>query len=204
MGVMLFMLVEASFPFTELDDIWYRRLQKDPKLYMKARKREMDVTFLELVAGMIRKDPAERFTVQDIAASAWMQGEMVSEEDIKNHFYELKAKQNDDYQMNYEANHAAKNKFSSGASVNRGQNSLSDEAFKEIKDVWDELKYFASDNSEAQTKGFKTVSKGTTVFAAMWRYLEALEDEETPEFMLKSDPSVSENSFKMTFDVQSL
>ena len=46
MGVMLFMLVEASFPFTELDDIWYRRLQKDPKLYMKARKREMDVDFL--------------------------------------------------------------------------------------------------------------------------------------------------------------
>lgn len=26
MGVMLFMLVEASFPFSELDDIWYRRL----------------------------------------------------------------------------------------------------------------------------------------------------------------------------------
>jgi hypothetical protein len=105
--------------------------------------------------------------------------------------------------MNYEANRAEKNKFSQGAVV-RGKNSLSNEAFGEMVDVWKELTYFSTDSSEAKTKGFRTISTGVTVFSRLYRYLECLEDVETPEFQLKSDPCVSETSLKMTFDVQSI
>jgi len=104
MGVILFMLVEASFPFSANNDIWYRRLQKDTRLYMKARKKEMDLSFLELVAGMLRADPAKRFTVQDIMASEWIQGPMAEEQDVYNHFYELKSAANEKLQQNYEEN----------------------------------------------------------------------------------------------------
>ena len=53
MGVCLFMLVEHSFPYIQLNDVWHRRLQKSTKLYMEARKKEMDLSFLDLVRGML-------------------------------------------------------------------------------------------------------------------------------------------------------
>lgn len=86
----------------------------------------------------------------------------------------------------------------------RGPNSLSIEAFDEMMDVWKELKYYDNDNTGAKTKGFKTMSVGTKVFARLWRYLETLEDEEKPGFMLKSDPCVSETNWKMAFELQAV
>lgn len=159
----------------------------------------MDVDLLTLVAGMLRKDPKERFTVKDIVESAWMKGEMATEQQIAEHFYELKSKEAANYEEHYETNLAQRNKFSTGAM--RGPNSLSLEAFEEMSDVWRELKYFPTDNSEARTKGFRTNSNGTKVFTVLYRYLENLDTEKPAKFELDSTISVSEKNWKMTFEL---
>lgn len=210
MGVMLFMLVEASFPFSEFDDIWYRRLQKSPQLYMKGRKKEMDPDLLELVAGMIRKEPSQRFTMQDIANSAWFNGETESEEHIFDHFNSLKCAENQQYVDNHGANQAQRALFTGGDAAMRGPNSLSIEAFVEQMDTWKDLKYFELDKSKAEaktkTKGFKTHSVGAKVIGRLWRYLETLEDEKDRDdlFELQSNPCVHENSLKMTFELKAI
>lgn len=86
----------------------------------------------------------------------------------------------------------------------RGPNSLSIEAFDEMMDVWKELNYFEHDTTATKSKGFKTVSVGTKVFARLWRYLETLEDEEKQTYELKTDPCVSETNWKMTFELKAL
>jgi serine/threonine protein kinase len=74
MGVCLFMLVEHSFPFIDLNDIWHRRLIKSPSGYCQARGKNMDLSFLKLVAGMLEPSPAKRLTVKQCLESEWMQG----------------------------------------------------------------------------------------------------------------------------------
>ena len=68
-------------------------------------------------------------------------------------------------------------------------------------DIWKELEYFDQDKSGANTKGFKAKSIGTQIFAKIWRYLEKLKDEENSKFLLVEDPCVSENKYKMTFEL---
>jgi hypothetical protein len=124
---------------------------------------------------------------------------MATEQMIADQFFELKSKEAANYEEHYETNLAQRNKFSTGAM--RGPNSLSLEAFEEMSDVWRELKYFPTDNSETRTKGFNTNSNGTKVFTVLYRYLEALEAEKPAKFELDSTISVSEKNWKMTFDL---
>lgn len=92
----------------------------------------------------------------------------------------------------------------------RGPNSLSIEAFVEQMDVWNDLKYFSPDNTEAKTKGFKTKSTGAKVIGRLWRYLETLDDEKDTKdkgdlFVLESDPPcVNESNLKMTFELRAI
>jgi hypothetical protein len=51
-------------------------------------------------------------------------------------------------------------------------------------DVWRELSYFTiEDGLGARTMGFKAESKGFTILARMWRYLETI-DEDSSKFLV--------------------
>jgi hypothetical protein len=75
---------------------------------------------------MLKKDPNDRFTMDQVKASAWMNRAMVTPEDIKDDFYRVKSTANEDYLSNYEANKEAKRKFSANDQVNRGPSALSE------------------------------------------------------------------------------
>ena len=51
----------------------------------------MDLSFLELVGGMLHPDPAKRLTLKESMEHNWMKGTMASEQDVKAHFDKVKA-----------------------------------------------------------------------------------------------------------------
>lgn len=58
MGVMLFIMVFAKFPFGEAGDAYYERMQSNPTSYLKARKiKDCSPELLDLMVGMTRADP---------------------------------------------------------------------------------------------------------------------------------------------------
>lgn len=82
MGVMLFIMVFAKFPFGEAGDNYYQRMQSNPVSYMKARKiSKYSDELLDLMVGMTREDVSERYTMDQIRSHKWFQGAMVTEED---------------------------------------------------------------------------------------------------------------------------
>lgn len=74
MGVMLFIMVFAKFPFGEAGDAYYERMQSKPESYMKARKistSKYTKELLDLMVGMTRADVKTRFTMEQIKSHPW-------------------------------------------------------------------------------------------------------------------------------------
>lgn len=64
MGVMLFIMVFAKFPFGEAGDPYYERMQGNPESYMKARKiTKYSKELLDLMVGMTAADVKARYTM---------------------------------------------------------------------------------------------------------------------------------------------
>jgi serine/threonine protein kinase len=66
MGVMLFLITQAQFPFSAAGDVHYRRLHRNPEKAMNDRKIPIEATLLDLIVGMTKSAPADRYTVKDI------------------------------------------------------------------------------------------------------------------------------------------
>lgn len=91
-GAILFILKFARFGFSQSNDAYYRRLQRDPVKAMHDRNiaiKEEDKVFLDLVVGLTKEDPEKRLSLDQVRAHPWMKGEMVSADDVRNHFYSL-------------------------------------------------------------------------------------------------------------------
>jgi serine/threonine protein kinase len=74
MGVMLFIMVFAKFPFGEAGDAYYERMQSKPESYMKARKistSKYTKELLDLMVGMTRADVKTRYTMDQIKSHPW-------------------------------------------------------------------------------------------------------------------------------------
>jgi len=64
MGVMLFIMVNAKFPFGEAGDAYYERMQSNPMSYMKARKiTGLSKELIDLMVGMTAADVKSRYTM---------------------------------------------------------------------------------------------------------------------------------------------
>jgi MAP/microtubule affinity-regulating kinase len=55
MGVMLFLITQAQFPFSQANDVHYRRLHRNPAKAMNDRKIEIEETLLDLIVGMTKE-----------------------------------------------------------------------------------------------------------------------------------------------------
>lgn len=64
MGVMLFLITQAQFPFSKANDIHYKRLHRNGHQAMKNRKIHMSDELIDLVVGMTKPDPKDRYTLQ--------------------------------------------------------------------------------------------------------------------------------------------
>jgi serine/threonine protein kinase len=73
LGAVLFIMKTARFAFGEYGDKLYRRFQRNPLDAMKERKIEIsDPDFLDLVAGMTRRDADDRFTLEKVMRHPYM------------------------------------------------------------------------------------------------------------------------------------
>lgn len=88
-GVMLFIMCYGKFPFSEANDVYYRRLHKDPIKAMNVRKIDASPEFLDLVVGLTAPDPSKRYTMTEIKQHAWFQGPTASPQELKEYFYSL-------------------------------------------------------------------------------------------------------------------
>jgi len=94
-GIMLFSFKAREFPFSEKDD----PACKDIKCYstfvknnnrfwtgkaeLKKDRSFFTQDFIDLVNGMLHKDPSKRFKVKEIKASRWFNGPVLDEESLK-------------------------------------------------------------------------------------------------------------------------
>jgi len=79
-GVILFIMNQGKFPFSEAGDIYYRRFQKDPIKAMAQRKINASAEFLNLVQGLTSADPNSRLTLRQARDHPWFQGQTASPE----------------------------------------------------------------------------------------------------------------------------
>jgi len=94
-GIILFALLAKEFPFTEDEDNSFKNIRRYPTFlnhnkYFWAGKAEKkgnmnfySQDFIELVNGMLQKDPNSRFTIQQIKESRWYKGPFLGNEDLK-------------------------------------------------------------------------------------------------------------------------
>lgn len=74
MGVMLFVMVFARFPFGEAGDAYYNKMQSKPAPYMTSRKissKSYSKELLDLMVGMTRANVNDRYTMDQIRAHPW-------------------------------------------------------------------------------------------------------------------------------------
>lgn len=66
----------AKFAFGEANDVFYRRLQRDPVKAMAQRGIPIkDPNFLSLVHAMTHPDPAQRMQLDQVMSHPYMQGQ---------------------------------------------------------------------------------------------------------------------------------
>lgn len=191
MGVMLFIMCFAKFPFGEALDPYYKRLQQNPAGYLKARKINCDPALLDLVVGMTREDPAKRYTMADIMSHNWFKGNTATPQEIRGHFYGvMPGKKVADYQQNQ----ARKASYNKNVVVERGHEDYKG-ANTETAKYWSELDYkpFNSDIAmySGQT-GFFSKTLGVFLFSALSEYLVEREVEY----------EVSDSNWKMNITLQ--
>lgn len=88
-GAILFILKFAKFAFAQSNDSYYRRLHRDPLRAMKDRSINADPAFLDLVVALTQHDPDKRITLEGVKQHQWMQGEMATPDEVRNHYYSL-------------------------------------------------------------------------------------------------------------------
>jgi serine/threonine protein kinase len=94
-GIILFIFATGEFPFLEKEDengctlahydlfcqnnkdFWELRIgqKSDKSIFTEALK--------ELISGLLKKDPKERWTMKDVKASRWYKGEALGKEELK-------------------------------------------------------------------------------------------------------------------------
>ena len=99
-GVILFLLVTVSFPFSiaiKITDPLYRKIvQKDYKSFWesveKSSKKKFSGEFKDLINSMLAFDPRERATIQKIKDHPWFKGHILDAEDLQKTISNLKEK----------------------------------------------------------------------------------------------------------------
>jgi serine/threonine protein kinase len=99
LAVVIFMMVTQCQPFDEarVTDKYYRLIAGNkPSHYWKIfdKVATMSEDLKDLLTGMMQLDPSARYTMDEILAHPWMQGELPSREDICKEFT-LRKKTND-------------------------------------------------------------------------------------------------------------
>lgn len=56
---------------------------------MKDRKITADPAFLDLICALTQHDPAKRLSLDAVKSHPWMQGEMATPDEVRNHYYSL-------------------------------------------------------------------------------------------------------------------
>lgn len=186
MGVMLFIMNFAKFPFGEAGDAYYERMQNNPASYMKARKISgFSKELLDLMVGMTRQDVKERFTMDQIKSHPWFQGSTASEEDIRKDFYNVMPgkKVND-----HNANEKKKSAYGKAVCVNRGKEDYLGADEETCKDWVEGLEFKPFHAVDATITGFFIKNAcAVQVFSALTEYLAGQEMEY----------EVSSNTWKM-------
>lgn len=190
MGVILFIMCFAKFPFGEAGDPYHKMMQATPENYMKKRHiKKYSAELLDLMVGMTKSDATERYNMETIRSHPWFQGKTVSEDDQRKHFYSVMPgkKVND-----HKANQAKKAQYGQSVEVQRSGGDYKGASEGEVSD-WKELKYKNFDQTDAgQTGFFATNALGAPLFGALSEYLGERE----------INYKVSENTWKMTFDTE--
>lgn len=198
MGVMLFLITQAQFPFSQAGDVHYRRLHKDSKKAMQDRKLEIEEELLDLIVGMTKADPNMRYKIADIQAHAWFKGETATAEQMCQHFYDLMGKTEEAAKALHEQNQTAKSNYMQAQAVNRSHvgPGLSVEEFDDMSEKWSSLDYYSmSELNKAKTKGFHTKVEGLHIFSKLYRFIENDLKEGTEVY-------ISDNNWKMRFSIE--
>ena len=94
-GIILYALKAQEFPFLEVQDennkdVWcYARFVKENKKFWKKKKIDQSEDdffskgFMELINGMLHRDPKQRLRIKDIKKSKWYKGETLNNQDLK-------------------------------------------------------------------------------------------------------------------------
>jgi serine/threonine protein kinase len=88
MGVILFALATGLPPYTETEkgelDGWYNLMMKQQDSYWTKITKYVKVCdeLKELFSGMIREDPEQRFTIEDIRKTNWFKGPILTDEEL--------------------------------------------------------------------------------------------------------------------------
>ena len=90
LGVMLFMILTAMEPFKKVDDIWYRRLMHDPVRAMDARKIPIDPSALDLIVKMVKFQPSERISMDQVMQHPWITAEKATQTQVADYFMQVK------------------------------------------------------------------------------------------------------------------
>ena len=96
LGIILFMMRIGNLPFDGAiaSDTYYQYFFKNkPEVYWEAVSKNkineeglLTEEFKELIEGMLRRDPEQRYTIQDIKNSKWYQGEIADKGAIEEEF----------------------------------------------------------------------------------------------------------------------
>lgn len=111
---------------------------------MIKRKMAVEQTLLDLIAGMTRADPADRYTIPDIKNHQWLQEDTATPEEMNAHFYFVTGKANEEAAANHALNQAAKAGYVKAHAVNRshGGAGMSQEDFIAFTEEWEDLRYY--------------------------------------------------------------
>ena len=144
---------------------------------------------MDLIVGMLNQDPKQRYTMQQIKAHPWFQGQMATKEDMKKHYYDCTGK---NMIVDKQKNEALKAEYSKGLTVNRSAGDYKGASEQEITG-WEQLEYKRMEfftAGDKMNKGFYTSELGPIIFRALTEYLEG------------ENYTVSSKKWKMTFNVR--
>jgi len=71
---------------------------------MNDRKIPIGADLLDLIVGMTKTKPADRYTIDDIKNHQFFNGETATPEEMKMHFYQVTGKAQEEAKASYESN----------------------------------------------------------------------------------------------------